>query len=152
MKVLLDTNIMVDVLQRREPWFEDGAYVFRAVANNVVTGCLTTKQIADLHFFSRKVYKGRDNVDAKARQIIGKLFALFHVIDTLAVDCQNALSLNNGDYEDAILIESAVRAGVDCIITRDLDHFKLSPIPVFSLEAFAAELKKQYDAEGVEAK
>ncbi len=147
MRVLVDTNIMVDVLQKREPWFEDGAAVFRAIANNVIIGCLTTKQIADLYFFTRKVFKGEEKAEMKARQVIGKLFSLFDVIDTLGIDCQNALGVNNGDYEDAILIESAARTGVDCIVTRNIEHFRLSPIPAFSLEAFAEELKKSNDTE-----
>ena len=48
MRVLLDTNIVVDVLQRREPWFQDGAVIFRAIANKQIEGCLTAKQITDL--------------------------------------------------------------------------------------------------------
>ena len=50
MRAVLDTNIVVDVLQRREPWFQDGAVIFRAIANKQVEGCLTAKQITDLHF------------------------------------------------------------------------------------------------------
>ena len=108
MKILIDTNVVVDVLQQREPWFSDGASIFAAVANRQIVGCLSSKQIADLHFFSRKQFKGQENVDAKARQVIGKLMSLFEVIDTLGMDCQNAMGINNGDYEDAILMESIV--------------------------------------------
>ena len=91
MRAILDTNVVVDVLQRREPWFQDGAVIFRAIANKQVTGCLTAKQIADLHFFSRKQFKGEENVDARARQVVGKILSLFELIDTLGIDCQNAL-------------------------------------------------------------
>ncbi len=142
MKAILDTNVVVDVLQRREPWFQDGTVIFHAIANKQVTGCLTSKQVADLYFFSRKQFKGEENVDSKARQIIGKLLSLFELTDTLGNDCQNALGINNGDYEDAILIESASRAGVDCIITRNPEHFQASPVQVYSPEEFAAILNK----------
>jgi hypothetical protein len=118
------------------PRFQDGAVIFRAIANKQVTGCLTAKQIADLHFFSRKQFKGEENVDARARQVIGKLLALFELIDSLAIDCQNALGINNGDYEDAILIESAVRAGVDCIVTRNPAHYRESPVRVYAPDEF----------------
>lgn len=70
MKVLIDTNVVVDVLQQREPWFSDGAAIFTAVANRQIVGCLSSRQIADLYFFSRKQFKGQENVDAKARQVI----------------------------------------------------------------------------------
>lgn len=142
MKILIDTNVVVDVLQQRELWFSDGASIFAAVANRQIVGCLSSKQIADLHFFSRKQFKGQENVDAKARQVIGKLMSLFEAIDTLGMDCQNAMGTNNGDYEDAILMESAVRSGMDCIVTRNLEHFKPSSIPVYTPQEFIQTLNQ----------
>ena len=143
MRAILDTNVVVDVLQRREPWFQDGAVIFRAIANKQVTGCLTAKQIADLHFFSRKQFKGEENVDARARQVVGKILSLFELIDTLGIDCQNALGINNGDYEDAILIESAARAGVEYIVTRNPAHYKTSSVQVYSPAEFVRFIRRQ---------
>lgn len=143
MRAILDTNVVVDVLQRREPWFQDGAVIFRAIANKQVTGCLTAKQIADLHFFSRKQFKGEENVDARARQVVGKILSLFELIDTLGIDCQNALGINNGDYEDAILIESAARAGVEYIVTRNPAHYKTSSVQVYSPAEFVRFIGRQ---------
>lgn len=143
MRAILDTNVVVDVLQRREPWFQDGAVIFRAIANKQVTGCLTAKQIADLHFFSRKQFKGEENVDARAGQVVGKILSLFELIDTLGIDCQNALGINNGDYEDAILIESAARAGVEYIVTRNPAHYKTSSVQVYSPAEFVRFIGRQ---------
>lgn len=143
MRALLDTNVIVDVLQRREPWFMDGSKIFYAIANNQIVGCITAKEATDIHFFSRKQFTGQVNVDKKARQVMTKLYAIFELIDTLGVDCQNAIALDNNDYEDAIMIESAARAKVDCIITRNTEHFKVSPIPVYTPAEFVAELEKQ---------
>ena len=143
MRAILDTNVVVDVLQRREPWFQDGAVIFRAIANKQVTGCLTAKQIADLHFFSRKQFKGEENVDARARQVVGKILSLFELIDTLGIDCQNALGINSGDYEDAILIESAARAGVEYIVTRNPAHYKTSSVQVYSPAEFVRFISRQ---------
>jgi predicted nucleic acid-binding protein len=143
MRAILDTNVVVDVLQRHEPWFQDGAVIFRAIANKQVTGCLTAKQIADLHFFSRKQFKGEENVDARARQVVGKILSLFELIDTLGIDCQNALGINNGDYEDAILIESAARAGVEYIVTRNPAHYKTSSVQVYSPAEFVRFIGRQ---------
>ena len=84
------------------------------------------------------MFKGEGNDDARARQIIGKLLALFELIDTLGTDCQNALGISNGDYEDAILIESAVRAGADCIVTRNPTYFRESSIKVYSPGEFVS--------------
>jgi len=138
MKVLLDTNTIVDVLQKRDPWFEAGEKIFLAVADGLITGCVTVKELADIYYFSRKQFKGLDNVDEKARIVITKLLSLFEVIDSLAIDCKNALTIQNNDYEDAIMIAAAIRVGVDCIVTRNTEHYKNSPVMIFSPDDFLA--------------
>ena len=130
MKILLDTNVVLDVLQKRSPWFEAGKEIFLAVAAKQIDGFVTAKEVADIHFFSRKQFKGEDNIDSKVRKIISGILALFGIIDTLGEDCQNALGIENNDYEDAIMMTGAKRAGIDYIITRNADHFKQSPVPV----------------------
>ena len=140
MKALLDTNIIVDVLQHRDPWFEAGQKIFYAVANNQITGCITAKESADIYYFSRKQFTGQENVDAKARQIMTKLYALFELIDTLGSDCINAIALENNDYEDPIMVESAIRAGLDCIVTRNTEHFQGVSIPVYSPDEFVDKI------------
>ena len=141
MRVLLDTNVIIDVLQRREPWFENGKAIFLAVAANKITGCITAKEATDIHYISRKQFKGQENVDFKARKVMKKLFSLFELIDTLGTDCKNALVLANNDFEDAVMIESASRALVDCIVTRNAEHFSDSPVTVYSPEEFVSEFK-----------
>jgi len=149
MRVLLDTNVIVDVLQQRDPWFEDGKKIFLLIADNVITGCITAKQAADIHFFSRKQFKGQESVDTKAREVLSKITSLVEVIDTLAVDCFNALGIQNNDYEDAMLIASATREKLDSIVTRNIGHYKSSPVPVhtpvsfLSLIGFPEAIKNQ---------
>ena len=136
MRVLLDTNIIIDVLQNREPWCESGKKIFLSVARKDFSGCITAKEAADIHFFSKKQFKGDENVDDKARQILIKIFSLFEIIDTTESDCKNALSFPNNDYEDAIMIETALRSGVDCIITRNTEHFSESPVKIYTPDEF----------------
>lgn len=140
MKVLLDTNVVVDVLQHREPWCADGQILFLAAASHQITGCLTAKEVTDLHFFSRKQFRGEENADEKARTVIAKLLNLFEILDTEAEDCRQAVAIPNGDYEDAVMIATAVRTGIDCIVTRNPEHFAPSPVPVRSPAALAETL------------
>ena len=137
MKVLLDTNVIIDVLQKREPWCEDGQKIFIAAANQQITGCFSSKQAADIYYFSRKQFQGEEYVDSKARQIMSALYLLFELLDTTAVDCKNALVLSNRDYEDAILITLAERENLDCIVTRNTEHFHpFTCIPVYTPNEF----------------
>ena len=143
MKVLVDTNVIVDVLQRREPMFFFGQEIFRAVASKQIEGFITTKQAADIHFFARKQFKGQTDVDAKARDVMGRLFSLFGLVDTLGIDCQAALHIRNNDYEDAMMIAGALRFGVDCIVTRDAKHFRNILLPVYAPDEFAGRFLRQ---------
>ena len=143
MKALLDMNVIVDVLQKREPMFADSSKIIIAVADNQLQGYVTSKEIADIHYFSRKQFTGQEDTDKKARQIIEGLLRFLDVIDTTGDDCKKALTIENNDYEDAIMISSAVRSNMDCIITRNPKHFKTSPIPVYSPEDLLQLLKQE---------
>ena len=136
MKALIDTNVIVDVLQNRLPWSEEGRKIFYAAAMDRFEGCITSKQSADLYYFSRKQFSGTESAEAKARQVLGRLFELFHIVDTRGIDCIQALAFDNSDYEDALLITNAQRENPDCIVTRNAGHFKSSPVPVYSPDEF----------------
>ena len=141
MRGIIDTNVIIDVLQNREPWSNAGKQLFLAIAGKEIVGCITAKQIADIHYISRRQFKGQENVDSKARAIISKLIALFEILDTTSADCVDALAVENNDYEDAIMISTAVRSHVDCIITRDKNHYRTSMLSIYTPEE-AIELLK----------
>lgn len=143
MRVLFDTNVIVDVLQQREPWFADGRKLFLAVATRQIVGCFTAKQAADIHFFSKKQFKGEEHVDEMARQVVAKLYAIFELLDAMGSDCQSALAVPNNDYEDAMLITAALREHVDCIVTRNPDHFRVSQIPAYAPDELLKQLEQK---------
>lgn len=143
MKILLDTNVILDVLQDRKPWNEDGKKIFYAIAEQKVSACITSKQVADIHYLSRRQFAGMEDADKKARGIILKLSSVLSIIDTLGSDCMDAIIIENNDYEDAILIMCAARTKLNCIVTRNKDHFRQSPVPVLSPEEFVKILDKQ---------
>ena len=150
MKALLDTNVIVDVLQKRKPMFADSSKIIIAVADNRLQGYVTSKEIADIHYFSRKQFTRQEDTDKKARQIIEGLLQFLYIVDTTGEDCKKALTIENNDYEDAIMISSAVRSNMDCIITRNSKHFKTSLIPIYSPKDFLDLLKledKYFDEE-----
>jgi predicted nucleic acid-binding protein len=136
MRALLDTNIIVDVLQSREPWYIFGQKIFLAAANRRFEGCITAKEATDIHYFARKLFKGEKNIDCKARRVISGLFSLFELLDTRSSDCQKAVLSACPDYEDAVMIETGIRARVDCIVTRNTGDYASSPIPVYSPSDF----------------
>ena len=137
MRVLVDTNVVIDVLQNRQPWCEDGKKVFYAIANKQIEGYITAKEATDIYFVSRRQFSGQKDLDQKARKILYTLFGVFEVGDTLGTDCKSALSINNNDYEDAVMIACAMRIKADAILTRNPKDFKNAPVSVLSPAEFA---------------
>lgn len=128
MIVLLDTCIIIDVLQDRKPFSEDAKKIFIAVANKQVEACITAKSVADIYYITHRA----THSDEKSREILLKLFSLFSVLDTTGDDCKKALFSPIKDYEDAIMVETAKKESVDYIVTRNIKDYSKSSIEVIS--------------------
>ena len=136
MKAVVDTCIVIDALQEREPFREDAQTVVLAAANRVFAGFLTAKSVADIYYLlHRHTHSG-----AEARKLLAKLFTLFELADTEGADCLRAVSSPLSDYEDAIMAETALRSGMDCIVTRNERDYRASPVPVFTPGEFLKKL------------
>lgn len=138
MKVLLDTCIVIDILQQREPFFEDSMKVLNAVSDGSCIGCLTAKSIADIYYIIKRSIHNEEQV----RKYLQILFTLFEVRDTFSTDCYNALSSQMNDYEDAIMTETAIRINADCIVTRNIKDYTFSKVPAYLPEDFLKILGK----------
>ena len=132
MRTLIDTCVVIDVLQHREPFWKDAYAVFMAIANRHVDGFLSAKSITDIYYLTHRAT--HDNKET--RKILTTLLSVFDLLDTAGMDCRRALSSDISDYEDAVMIETAARSGVDCIVTRNLKDYSASPIPVYAPAAF----------------
>ncbi len=136
MKALMDTCIIIDALQNRQPFCEDAQKIFLLCANDEFEGFLTAKAITDIYYLTHRYLHN----DKATREIIVKLCKLFSIVDTSSLDIINALSSEVSDFEDAVMIESALRYGTDCIVTRNVKDYSKSSIPVFDLEEFISLL------------
>jgi predicted nucleic acid-binding protein len=134
MKVLIDTNVILDVLMKREPHFEYSAELLR-LCGVKITGFITAGQTTDVFYLLRR--EGKDAATAKI--ILRKLTDNIRVIDVTAADVKNALADGMSDYEDALLAHRAKRQKADYIITRNEKDFKQSPVPALSPRAFLLE-------------
>ena len=139
MKVLIDTCVIIDILQKREPFYRPAMKILLAISNQIITGIITAKSLADIYYITRRSIHDETIV----RRHLQTLFTLFEVVDTYASDCQFALSSEMKDYEDAIMVETALRIGADCIVTRNLKDYVQAKIPVLSTEDFLMMLYKQ---------
>ena len=131
MRVFIDTNVILDVLMKRDPYYSDSAAVLMLCGSGV-TGCILACQTTDIfHVVQRS---GLDATSTKA--IIKTLIENLKVVDATAADVQNALASEMKDFEDAFFASAAARSKARYIITRNEKDFRLSPVPAISPKAF----------------
>ncbi len=123
MKVLIDTNVILDVLCKREGFYEDAARIMKYCEVNKITGVISALTIPNLVYIMRK------ELDAqKTRDVIEKLQLVFTVADLKADDIKKALSMNFKDFGDALQSVCASRIKADYIITRNIRDFVNSKV------------------------
>ena len=132
MRVLIDTCIIIDALQSRVPFAEAAQKIFLSSANKKFEGYITAKSVTDIYYLTHRL----THSDMETRKILSKLFILFHLLDTTSLDCRKAISSEMNDYEDAIMVESAVRSGMDCIVTRNIKDYTKAAVNVLDPLAF----------------
>jgi predicted nucleic acid-binding protein len=134
-KILLDTNIVLDLLMDRQPYSDAAVELFARVENGNVTGCLCATTITTLFYLAAKAVGA-----TRAKEEIGKLLSLFELAPVNRLVLESALELDFNDFEDAVIHEAARLAGADAIVTRNLKDFTKSRIPVYSSEEMARML------------
>lgn len=139
MRALIDTCIVIDALQNREPFCKEAQAIFLAVANKQFTGFLTAKSVTDIYYLTHR----HTHSDKETRIVLSKLFSLFELLDTAGMDCRKAISSDISDYEDAVMVEAALRADMDCIVTRNIKDYTKSQVPVYNPADFLRQLKPE---------
>ena len=132
MKILIDTNVIIDALTSREPWNESAEKIFIMAANNIVDMYITASSATDIYYLVRKHLHNAET----ARQVMSKLYSLVGILEVKEEDCVDALVLSITDYEDAVVEQVARRSGVECIVTRNQKDYEAGLIKVFLPDDF----------------
>ena len=127
MKLFLDTNILIDVLARREGFYDAASNVIQLGITGEVSLSTTSMSLATTLFVTRKTL-GYDNA-------LAALKALEPYIEIASMDatqCHTALHAPMPDFEDNLQYEAAQASECDIIITRNKKHFLQESIPVMT--------------------
>jgi predicted nucleic acid-binding protein len=135
MSGLIDVNVLLDVLLNRGPWAADAREVWRANHGGRFKGHVASTAITNLFYIARRL-AGRE----RAMQCVAHCLAAFDVVPVDASILVTAALLPGDDFEDNVSIRCAVAGGLDLIVTRDLDDFAGSPVPVLTPAALNARL------------
>ncbi|MBO4931639.1 MAG: PIN domain-containing protein [Clostridia bacterium] len=125
MKLLIDTNVILDILLKREPFFEDSYQAIRTAIDNNDECYISVTAATDIFYILRKALQSAE----QAKEYLGSLARLAEFTDVLAVDALDALSSEVADYEDAVVEAVADRIGADYILTRNIKDYLSAKIP-----------------------
>lgn len=123
MKVLIDTNVILDVLCNRLPFVEDAQKVFRLCEVNKITGYISALSIPNIIYIMRKELDADEISD-----ILEKLSLIFTIADLKSSDLTKAVKLGFDDYEDSLQSVCASRIKADYIVTRNIKDLSGSKV------------------------
>lgn len=135
MKLLIDANILLDVLQRREPHYSDSALLWKLCETGKVSGYISALTAANLVYIMRKELTAE-----RIEEVLSYLMLIFHLTELTESDIMNAAKKQWADFEDAIQSASAERIHADYIITRNVKDFKSSKVMALAPGEFLARL------------
>ena len=136
MKIIFDTCVILDYLLDREEYSSNAEKLIIKAAQNRLQGLITVKSLMDVHY----ILKHTIHNEEKIRDIISTLLDSFALVDSTGENAVRALSSDVNDYEDTLMIETAVSYEADGIVTRNLKDYRKSPIRIYSPEELLAVL------------
>ena len=127
MKILFDTNVVLDLLLDREPFSIIAVRLFSRVDDGTLNGYVSATTVTTVHNLAHRTVG-----DRRARRGIGSLLELFDVAPVNLAVLEGALQSKFTDFEDAVLYNAALNVNADGIVTRNIGDFKRSMIPVYA--------------------
>lgn len=127
MKAFIDTNVIVDVIAHRDPFFEDSQAILSLCAMREIEGAVTDLTFCNVAYVMRKQLG-----NVRVRECLCVLKQMLTIVPVGEMAIQSALDDETVDFEDAVQLAAAVNCGADVIITRNIRHFSRSPIQVMT--------------------
>lgn len=135
-KVFVDTNILIDLLSRREPFFEEAAELFSLADNKIIELSISSLTIANTGYTLLRQMNAN-----QAKSVLRKLKLIVNILPL--DDKVIGLALNDEsftDFEDGLQYFTAIENRQDLIVTRNLKDFKNSNLPAMTAKQFVESL------------
>ena len=125
MRILIDTNVILDILQKRDPFFADSYRALRKAIESDVECLISATAATDIFYMLRKAFGSAK----QAREQMEQLAQIVTFADVQGMDIHTALMRDMPDFEDAVVDAVAERNGASCILTRNIKDFAGSVVP-----------------------
>jgi len=124
MKIMIDLNVLLDVLQQRQPHYTHSAAVLSLALHREIEACLPGHAITTIHYVVSKAVS-----ISEADAAVDWLLVHFDVIAADKTAFSDARSLPLSDFEDAVVASLASKSRCDYVVTRNTSDFEQSPVP-----------------------
>ena len=135
-RLLIDTNIVLDLLAKRDPFYSGAAQIFSMADKHVLELSVSALTLANINFVLSRLKSAQESREILRKfRILVKVLALNEKIADLALNDDDF-----GDFEDGLQYYTAMENNQDIIVTRDLRGFRHVKIPVMTAEEYVASL------------
>ena len=135
MKAFIDTNVIIDVLEKRHPFYLHSANIIELGATGNAELFTSALSLINCIYICRKGLG-----QAKAVEYIGRISSIIRISPLTEKEFNEAISMGTSDVEDAIQYCSAISAGCEVLITRNKKDYPFSSLPVMTPEEFLNNL------------
>lgn len=132
MKVLLDTNIILDVILQRQPYFTSAVEILKLSDLGKMESVITSNSITDIFYVLRKYFNKIEDREKAVKHILQML----DIVSVTKTDIFKSFELKYTDFEDALQTQCAKKVKADYIITRNEKDFKDKSVKAISPEKF----------------
>lgn len=129
--LFLDTNIAIDLLSKREPFYDAAAILFTLGDRKQVKLYISSLSFSTIYYLLRRQMGAE-----KAMDVLQRFRILVHILPVKDTTVDKALNSDFTDFEDAIQYYSAIENGIKVIITRNVKDYKASTVPVITPDEF----------------
>gem|GEM_PF-250903 len=138
MRVLLDTNVVLDVLLRREPWARDSANIWQLVDDESIVAYVTATTITDIHYVATRLTDR-----SKAMEAVRLCLAAFRVATVDRACLERTIQLRDRDFEDDLQLACAESVNANAIRTRDQGGFPESKVLIWTPKECIGRVRSQ---------
>jgi predicted nucleic acid-binding protein len=128
MKLLIDTNVVLDVILKREPFYDNSLSVLNLAKRHDIHEYISASAVTDIYYIAYKSLKDKEIV----RHLLHELFVIVGIADVTEREIYNALEFSWNDFEDSVQYSVALTHEIDKIITRNPDDYRTTNIQVLT--------------------
>lgn len=139
MKIMVDTNVILDVMLQRESFLTDSLHALDIAISENDRCLLSVSAATDIYYCLRKAVHS----EKEAHNLLKRVSTFAHFTSVYTQDIENALESGISDFEDALVDEIAFRECCDIILTRNIADFTLSKIPAVTPALFLKQKQQK---------